>query len=109
MTPLTSSRMDEVVLLGRVIRQHVEDADLETAGQLAAERHRQLRALFDDPELDAGDESMARWLQDILREDQSLMSALAELRGRMELELGETRRSLRTARAYAAVAESQGS
>ena len=109
MTPLTSSRMDEVVLLGRVIRQHVEDADLETAGQVAAERHRQLRTLFDDPELDAADESMAQWLQDILREDQGLMGALAELRGRMELELGETRRSLRTARAYAAVAESPGS
>lgn len=108
MTPSASSRMDDVVTLGRVIRQHVEEADLETAGQLAAERHRQLRDLFDNPDLEAGDESMAQWLQDILREDQSLMSALAELRGRMELELGDSRRSLRTARAYASVAENHG-
>ncbi len=108
MIPATRSRMDDVVMLGRVIRQHVEDADLETAGQLAAERHRQLRALFDDPDVESGDESMAQWLRDILREDQSLMEALAELRGRMELQLGDSRRSLRNARAYAAVAENHG-
>lgn len=100
--------MNEVVVLGRLIREHVENADIETAGQLAAERHRQLRDLFADPALDTGEESMAQWLQNILREDQSLMQSLSELRGRMEVELGTSRRSLRTARAYASVAESQG-
>lgn len=95
-------------MLGRVIRQHVEEADLETAGQLAAERHRQLRDLFADPDVGATDESMAQWLRDILREDRSLMAALAELRGRMELQLGDSRRSLRNARAYASVAENHG-
>lgn len=104
----TRSRMHDVVTLGRVIREHVENADLDTAGQLAAERHRQLRDLLDDRALISGDESMAQWLQDILREDQRLLESLAELRGRMEMELGSSRRSLRTARAYAAVAESQG-
>ncbi|MFN2329079.1 MAG: hypothetical protein ABR612_09195 [Chromatocurvus sp.] len=152
--------MDDVVTLGRVIRQHVEDADLETAGQLAAERHRQLLALFDhanvqdnleanfegnfEGNLEASDEdnvegseesnvetsgetsietsdaanvkasdqtnneAMAQWLREILEEDQSLMAALAELRSRMELQLGDSRRSLRNARAYASVAENHG-
>ena len=156
MTPATRSRMDDVVTLGRVIRQHVEDADLETAGQLAAERHRQLLALFDhanvqdnleanfEGNLEASDEdnvegseesnvetsgetsietsdaanvkasdqtsneAMAQWLREILEEDQSLMAALAELRSRMELQLGDSRRSLRNARAYASVAENHG-
>lgn len=108
MNPAADSRMGEVVALGRVIRQHVEDADLEAAGQLAAERHRQLRDLFADPSLDTGDESLAYWLQEILREDQGLVQALAELRQRMELQLGATRRSVRGAREYAAVAESPG-
>ncbi|GEM_PF-1380034 len=105
---VASRRMHEVVALGRSIRQHVEKADIETAGRLAAERHRQLRDLFSNPDIEAGDESLAQWLRDILHEDQSLMQALAELRGRMELELGDSRRSLRNVRAYAAVAESQG-
>lgn len=108
MNPSASSRMDDVVMLGRVIRQHVEDADLETAGQLAAERHRQLRDLFNDPQVEGGDEFMAQWLRDILHEDRSLMTALADLRGRMELQLGDSRRSLRNARAYAVVAENHG-
>lgn len=103
-----NNRMGEVVALGRVIRQHVEDADLEAAGQLAAERHRQLKTLFADPALDAGEESLANWMQEILREDQGLVQALAELRQRMELQLGATRRSVRGAREYAAVAESPG-
>ena len=90
MSSLNSSRMDDVVALGQVIRRHVEDAELETAGQLAAERYRQLRVLFDDPALAVGDESMAQWLQDILREDQSLMQALADLRGRMERQRGDS-------------------
>ncbi|TCO76608.1 hypothetical protein [Chromatocurvus halotolerans] len=105
---VTSRRMDEVVALGRSIRQYVEEADIETAGQLAAERHQQLRDLFDDPGVEADEDSLAQWMRDILREDQSLMQALAELRSRMELELGDSRRSLRNARAYAAVAENPG-
>ncbi|MEQ9394062.1 hypothetical protein [Haliea sp.] len=108
MNVTADSRMGEVVALGRVIRQHVEEADLETAGQLAAERHRQLRSLFDDPALERGDESLAYWLQEIIREDQGLVQALAELRRRMELQLGASRRSVRGAREYAAVAESPG-
>lgn len=108
MTTSTRSRMDDIVTLGRVIRQHVEDADLETAGQLAAERHRELRDLFDDPAVAAGDDTLAEWLRDILREDQHLMQALAELRTRMELQLGDSRRSLRNARAYVDVAEQHG-
>lgn len=97
--------MEEVTVLGRMILQRVEDADLETAGQLAAERHRQLQELFADPGEEVATDSLAQWLRDILQEEHSLMAALSELRGRMEQELGTTRRSLRSARAYVAVAE----
>ncbi|PLW83980.1 hypothetical protein CWI75_01100 [Kineobactrum sediminis] len=101
-----TAQMSGVVALGVSIRQHIEQADLEGAGELAAERHRCLVALFDVP--DTADESLSSWLQEILREDQSLLQALAELRGKMELELGATRRSARGAREYAAVAENRG-
>ena len=100
--------MDEIVLLGRMILEQVEEADLEAAARLAAERHRQLRDLLDDPEQAIDGEALAPWLQGILREDRALMAALSELRGSMERELGASRRSLRGARAYAAVAEGHG-
>lgn len=101
-------RMDEIVELGLSIRRHVEAADLETAGRLASERLQRLQALFDTPAVSDDAEQLAGWLRDILREDENLLGALAALRGRMERELGDSRRSLRTARAYATVAEGPG-
>ena len=99
------THLNGVLALGVSIRQRIEQADLEGAGELAAERHQQLVALFSEDIPDVADESLSYWLQEILREDRGLLQALAELRGKLELELGSARRSVRSVREYAAMAE----
>ena len=96
-------RLDRVVELGRAIKAEIEHADLEAAGELASRRLEQLQLLFSDDDPDREDEMLAYWLQEILREDRSLMKALGNLRERMELELGRARNSTRSALEYAEV------
>ena len=108
MSDAAGNRREACERLGREIREHVEAADLEGAGRLAAERHRVLREVLDDPQRQLADESLARWLRDMLRGDQALLALLGELRGRLEDEFGSARRSLHRVRAYASVAESAG-
>lgn len=93
--------MEEVVSLGREIRDRVARADLDGAGEIAAERQRRLHALFASREPERCDTDLASWLKMILREDAELLESLDDLRHRLELELGSARRKSRMARQYA--------
>lgn len=95
-------QMNEIRQLGREIREQVQLADLETAGNLAAERHRQVVALFSDLEGDG--DMLASSIQELLDEDRQLIDLLTALRRRLEAELGSARRGARSARAYIEVA-----
>lgn len=101
-------RMETIAALGRAIRGRVEEARLDEACRLARERHREVVALFDDPLLDRRDDALAYWLQEVVREDRALMASLAELRERMESEVGEARRAAQSARRYAETAHQGG-
>lgn len=96
-------RFDKVLELGRAIQACVRRADLEGAGDVAAQRQACLHSLFADPDLDRGDEMVVYWLQQVLREDRELMDGLEALRQRMQTELGSLRNSSRSAQEYAEV------
>jgi hypothetical protein len=92
--------MDSIHRLGLAIREQVREAELERAGQLAAQRHRQLVAMFTElPEAD-GSEALVDQLRRTIEDDRHLMQELAELRTRLEDDLFTVRRSSRSARAY---------
>ncbi|MDT8439982.1 MAG: hypothetical protein RQ729_13345, partial [Wenzhouxiangellaceae bacterium] len=101
---LADRRMQRVVALGSAIRRAVEEAELEQAGQLAAERRQELVALFGHHQPDPDDDTVAYWMQEIVRDDQVLLDALDQLREQLELELGAQRKASGQARAYADVA-----
>jgi hypothetical protein len=105
---VADERLERIVALGRAIRARIDQAELDEAGQLAAERHRRLVALFADPGLDREDEGLAYWLQEIVREDRVLLQSLAELRERMEQEFDRARRAAQSARRYAETAHQGG-
>ncbi len=91
--------------LGREMRECVEKADLEGAGQLAAERHQRVVALFDDGPEPAADETVAAELTELLAADKELLGVLAALRDELERQLGQARIGARGVRAYIDTAE----
>lgn len=104
---MNAARKDlaEIRALGRALRERVQTADLAGAGELAAERHQRVVALFDaGPEL-AADEHVAEQLRELLSVDKDLLGALAALRTQLERELGASRRGARGVRAYIDAAE----
>ncbi|QOC21212.1 flagellar protein FliT [Wenzhouxiangella sp. AB-CW3] len=96
-------QMEAIRQIGQRIREQVRQADLETAGDLAVERHQQVVALFSD--LDGDGDMLAAGIRELLDEDRELIGLLTELRSRLEQELGSARRGARSARAYMEVAD----
>lgn len=95
----------EIHQLGATIRDKVRAADLDAAGRLAVERHQRVVDWFSSqaPEQEKRDK-LAENLQSLLAEDRELIDLLAVLRRRLEQELGEARRGLKSADAYLEVA-----
>ena len=91
--------------LGREMRECVQKADLETAGELAAERHKRVVALFENGPEPAADETVAAELNQLLAEDKELLSVLAALRDELSRLLGQARIGARGVRAYMDTAE----
>ena len=97
--------LDHIRALGREMRERVENADLAAAGELAAERHRCVVALFDNGPEPAADEQVAEQLRQLLDADKELLGVLAALRDQLAGELGEARAGARGVRAYMDTAE----
>ena len=104
---LASSQADLAPIrdLGREMRECVQNADLEAAGELAAERHARVVALFDNGPDVAADEHVAEQLRELLDADKELLGALSALRDQLERELGQARVGARGVRAYMDAAE----
>ena len=97
--------LDHIRALGQEMRECVQNADLEAAGELAAERHRRVVALFDHGPEPVADEQVAEQLRDLLDADKELLGVLAALRDQLAHELGEARAGARGVRAYMDTAE----
>lgn len=97
--------LDHIRALGREMRACVQNAELETAGELAAQRHARLVALFEHGPEGAADEQVAEQLRELLSADKELLGALAALRVELEKELGQARSGARGVRAYMDAAE----
>jgi len=100
MTAMPSTRLDRIRELNLAIREEVQQANLAGASELAAQRHRQLMALFANIREAVEDEALVTELYTTLESDRQLMRDLATLRERLEHELGSARKSTRSARAY---------
>lgn len=94
-----SPRMRQIREMTVAIREHVRLADLTSASELAARRHRHFVALFAELPDDVED-GVVEELQHTLSEDRELMEELASLKARLERELGSARSSMHSARAY---------
>lgn len=92
--------LEDIRELNLAIREQVQQADLATASELAARRHRHLVALFANFPRQAEDGSLVDELYETLGNDRELMQDLAALRDRLERELGTARNSTRLTRAY---------
>lgn len=99
------AHLDRIRDLGRAMRECVQSADLAAAGQLAAQRHARVLALFEDGPAVAADEQVAEQLRQLLDADRELLGALAALRDQLERELGQARMGARGVRAYMDAAE----
>ncbi|MEE4639863.1 MAG: flagellar protein FliT [Wenzhouxiangella sp.] len=97
--------LDHIRALGQEMRECVQNADLAAAGELAAERHRRVVALFDHGPEPAADEQVAEQLRELLDADKELLGVLAALRDELARELGQARIGARGVRAYMDAAE----
>lgn len=100
MSPGADSGLEHIRELNLAIREQVRQADLAGASELAARRHERLVALFANLPREIEDEALVAELHQTLSDDRRLMQDLAELRGRLEEELGSARNSTRSVRAY---------